>query len=273
MISVHTKVTVKLIPGVSSQRLTRGTSSEDRCSEAAFSALREEIRKRDHESCLGCGIPLHASEHSPSGGLDVHHLNANPHDNRKENLATLCALCHGVLHIGHFARRFGKGMRLIFCPELTQADLNLLTWVLGIVFCKTQGDCSEEEEEFKFTAEHVRERLLVRTTFPQDYFAREEHCHLFNQALSEKENIAFFATILGLLRDKNPLAYARREDWLGGLRVWYDPKQEQIFWDRSGGSLLERLVQNSAWQPGRHWVESWKIIARQFTEERSCTTN
>jgi 5-methylcytosine-specific restriction endonuclease McrA len=34
---------------------------------------------------------------SPSG-LHVHHLNGNPADNRPDNLITLCAHCHMLMH-------------------------------------------------------------------------------------------------------------------------------------------------------------------------------
>ena len=56
--------------------------------------LREEIRKRDNNSCQLCGATS-----NPSGyELNVHHIDLGKNDCRSENLVTLCIPCHIKLH-------------------------------------------------------------------------------------------------------------------------------------------------------------------------------
>ncbi len=55
--------------------------------------IRKEILERDDYTCQACGI---RSEKY----MEVHHINGDHTDNRPENLATLCPMCHAVFHVG-----------------------------------------------------------------------------------------------------------------------------------------------------------------------------
>jgi 5-methylcytosine-specific restriction endonuclease McrA len=56
--------------------------------------LREEIRQRDHNKCVICGMTK--KEHFKKYGrnLEVHHKNRNRKDCKKNNLFTTCKPCN-----------------------------------------------------------------------------------------------------------------------------------------------------------------------------------
>lgn len=49
--------------------------------------LKKQIKERDKNTCQIC--------HSTNKRLNVHHIDYNKHNNKKDNLITLCASCHG----------------------------------------------------------------------------------------------------------------------------------------------------------------------------------
>lgn len=51
--------------------------------------LRREIKIRDNNKCQNCG---------KDKADQIHHINENPSDNRKDNLELLCYDCHKLLH-------------------------------------------------------------------------------------------------------------------------------------------------------------------------------
>ena len=54
--------------------------------------LKEKIRKRDDYACQICNIKQNNKK------LDVHHIDENKKNNKKNNLISLCHYCHIVLH-------------------------------------------------------------------------------------------------------------------------------------------------------------------------------
>lgn len=51
--------------------------------------LRESIRDRDGRKCIICYVLENTQAH------DVHHIDYNKHNNKEQNLTTLCMSCHG----------------------------------------------------------------------------------------------------------------------------------------------------------------------------------
>ncbi|MCR4666945.1 MAG: hypothetical protein K5657_06590 [Desulfovibrio sp.] len=252
-----------LIPSVSDGSQSRLKRPLSRLDELGFLRAREERRKRDGYACQGCGIRLPKRD-GRIAGIEVHHRNGNPRDNREENLISLCPLCHALFHIGLFARRFGKSMRLIHCPELDQGDLTLLSWTSAILFKNAERNPSEAGERLAGKAGRLRGMLLARCRFPETYFQAPEDTALLNSLIMEEDSLAFFGSVLGRLKRRHRRVYVHRGEWLGGLRIYFDPKDRELFRDRGGADLLTVCLEEAEWQAGKNWGESWEAIGRQF---------
>lgn len=255
-----TETPLPLIMDIGKQEYARINDPKAKEADTHFAAVRKSILARDANTCQGCGILLATPDKTTGCGLDVHHRNGNPHDNNPDNLISLCPLCHGIFHIGYFARRFGRSMQLIYCPELTQNQCNLLSWSMAMAIWLAKQ--YPEPDQFSITnkVEIVLASLAARTQVPVDYFDKSAQTEALNASLREESTIAFFATLLGMLRSHEPKAYAEREKWLQGLRIFYNPKAPEPFTDRQGHSLLERLAALPGWQAGPLWVEHWCFI-------------
>ena len=92
------------------------TEEADRRFRAAKKALKETGGRK---ACLFCKWP---------GKLEVHHLNDDHDDNRPENLASICSLCHQCFHVG-LAGAQGRGI-IIWAPEWTQTQVNIMGRVI-----------------------------------------------------------------------------------------------------------------------------------------------
>ena len=245
-------------------RRTISLNDRNGLDEETFRAIKPAVLTRDQHTCQGCGIELLPFEDSPSGGLDVHHKNKRPNDNNEDNLISLCRLCHGIFHIGFFAREWQKGMLLIHCPECAQRDLNLLSWTMAIAFRKMH---TSSNKSIAYSFHRLLRTLKRRTQIDDSYFDNKEDTDRLNTLISQKPNIAFFGTLLGILRSRNPTAYADRARWLGGLRVFYDPTADKVFEDRRGHDLAAHLAETQAWQKGSGWAETWLSISNQCANE------
>jgi hypothetical protein len=62
----------------------------------SYGALRQQVLRRDGWRCQSCGT---------MSNLEVHHWEFRSHsgDDSQENLITLCATCHSVIHLGESA--------------------------------------------------------------------------------------------------------------------------------------------------------------------------
>ncbi len=93
-------------------RIHRGSSLD-----AKWRKLRNRILERDDYTCRACGIKSFKY-------MEVHHINGDHQDNREENLATLCPICHAVHHIG-ITGIHRRG--IIVVSRLPQVDIIRLT--------------------------------------------------------------------------------------------------------------------------------------------------
>ena len=91
------------------------------------------VLRRDGPACRGCGYAPGGGA-APASFLEAHRLDGghaghgpengpeNPENlENLENLALLCHACHGVFHVGE-----DPASAVIFCPWLTQAQVNLM---------------------------------------------------------------------------------------------------------------------------------------------------
>jgi hypothetical protein len=56
--------------------------------------LKEDVRNRDGRKCVECGAPEIELEYA----LSVHHIDCNKHNNKIDNLVSLCRKCHSKIH-------------------------------------------------------------------------------------------------------------------------------------------------------------------------------
>lgn len=88
-----------------------------------FKNIRQKILDRDKYACVYC--KFRSSKYQ-----EVHHLDDNHHNNKPQNLATVCPLCHQVHH-AWFAGHRGSGS-IVMLEGFTQGMLNQLVRMLWI---------------------------------------------------------------------------------------------------------------------------------------------
>ncbi|MBQ7585534.1 MAG: HNH endonuclease [Desulfovibrionaceae bacterium] len=253
-----------LILGTSPKQLSRKKHPLKREEEQEFELHRVLALKRDRYRCQGCGIEVD-EKNGHAQGLEVHHINYDPHCNQLDNLITLCPLCHGTQHLGFFGRRFAKVMQVIFCEELSQKELNLLSWTMAIVLYRTKDLLEPKALELKRKALDLRKILIEQQEFPDDFLAEAKGQEVWQKIRDSPEGrVVILARILALIRHKNPMFYKQREVWLKNVKVFYDPKAYESFQDNFGHNMVEALSKKIAWQPGENWVEAWFTIGKDL---------
>jgi hypothetical protein len=81
----------------------RSPSSLPRLNETKLWTNRNALLLRDRYKCRYCSF-----ESKPGrGGLHIHHVDRNPRNNRTNNLETVCAMCHLILHAGYASQVVG----------------------------------------------------------------------------------------------------------------------------------------------------------------------
>ena len=224
--------------GISQQANYRSNQKNLQTIQEEFEAIRHDILIRDQFFCQGCGL------HFPPSA---------------ENLVSLCPFCHGVQHIGIFSKRFGQAMTIIYCPELQQNELNLLSWVMAAALSLTKKPNNSWEFAIKQRCLHIRNALLARRSFPTSFFAKSDDVMLFTPKV--------FSGILSCLRNRDPKAYATRAQWLKNVKIFYDPQNYDSFTDRKKANIVQRLTKDSAWQPGDTWAETWAFMAQNILKK------
>lgn len=236
----------KIIPGYKdSPTLARKDNPNSAEANADFEDIRGKARKRDAYQCQGCGLKTNQAK----SFLHVHHIDFNHEHNILENFVTLCTLCHGVLHLGNSARKY-PNMRLVWLPEISQADLNLLTWATGIAIKREEG------KKIPKCASKLAE-LIVKRPFPANWPGKDGN-EIFKKLMLEEKtsnSVAAFCNLLAKINHADAKIYAQREKWLGGLRIFYDPRHEAF-------QTMDELetYSISGWEKGDGWEDSWQEI-------------
>lgn len=249
----------KIIPGFSTGR-PRKDNPNAAAADAEFKDLREKALRRDKYCCLGCGMKVETGAKGESW-LHVHHIDFNHEHNELDNYATLCSFCHGVLHLGfETEKKFpGNAMRVVWLPEITQAELNLLSWTLAIAIHRG-GDAEGLPSDAKKMAQ-----AIIKRQFPAAWPGTAGAEVFKKRMLGDAENpCRFLCELLAGVRKADARLYDNRETWLSGLRVFYDPAHERIQDMKEVAAYSEAGV----WSPGETWEETWKSVAAQYQEKR-----
>ncbi|KGT54018.1 type IV secretion protein DotN [Xanthomonas citri pv. fuscans] len=97
------------------RKLWRKDDEHADVADSAFAAIRTEVLRRDHHTCVFCGF-------SAAKYQEVHHKDDDHTNNAYDNLITVCNVCHQVHHLGMCAMRNGGFIAAV--PELTQTEIN-----------------------------------------------------------------------------------------------------------------------------------------------------
>lgn len=109
-----------LAPSFISPSLWRSPKERAMLGGAAWKRVRARILDRDDYRCVYCG-------YTSTTGLEVNHISGNSRDDREENLETVCALCHRVLHAGRSAAIYGS-LLLFARAAVDQNTTQRLCW-------------------------------------------------------------------------------------------------------------------------------------------------
>lgn len=154
----------------------------------SFSEFSERILKRDNFTCQFCGFQAKDFQ-------EVINIDNNYQNNKAKNMATSCVFCtqcHFVESIG--VGDYGGG-RLIYLPEISQAELNSLCHVL---FCAVTNDTG-----YKATAQSIYRNLRFRAQAVENEFG---------EGMSQPNK-------LGQMLIEMNVEQAKRDKILAGLRI------------------------------------------------------
>jgi len=110
----------KLAPSFIPPALWRSAADRALLSGADWKRARARILERDGRRCVYC-------DYAAERGLEVNHISGNSRDDRAENLETVCALCHRVLHAGRSAAVHGS-LLLFARAAVDQNTIQRLCW-------------------------------------------------------------------------------------------------------------------------------------------------
>ncbi len=241
----------------------RHEDMETQEADAEYAGVREMVLRRDRWTCQACGCQADPGPQGSGGGLEVHHLDGRHGNNDPRNLATLCPLCHGILHIGFTARR--KPGRFIWLPEASQADLNLLVHAVAVARLRLQAMEEGTSRPFPSEAERVEvERLKEQLeTLHRDLGSLglaegvlvdpETGCDL--RELLEHDPAALGSALAELVREPQGLDFEALHKGLAGLRWLYQPQAD---------TAARSFQTSQAWLDGKDWMGLWRREARRI---------
>lgn len=137
--------------------------------------------------CCFCGLHLSGME-----DFEVHHIDHDHRNDRLENLAPICELCHAVLHIDLVSSKWPEDSgTIILLPEMSQVELNN---VMQATFWSMALDEAEGGPWQQANPHGMYARLVARSSGLEQVF----------EGLSEPRALA------RVLSGMSDAAYARR---------------------------------------------------------------
>lgn len=176
-------------------------------------SLYNSIFQRDNYTCYYCGFQSDRYQ-------EVHHLDHNHENNDPSNLVTVCPLCHQNHHLN--LADLHKGATLIWCPNLTQQEINDFCRLLFILeHMNTTHDNKHYIVKRAFTS-FYEEYFKKGEAKLEEYFRGASNCGLMGQILLDKKK-------------NNPNEYAMRESWLGNIKMLHTRSRfyiQSIYWSK-----------------------------------------
>lgn len=236
---------------------TRGTARDPR-----FAALRH-----DDWTCQGCGCRSSPCDEDLWAGLEVHHKDDNPDNQTLANLATLCPLCHGLMHCDLMLEQGLLPGRFLWSERIPQRFLTLYVHVRAVVDVRCarlaeQGIVhahearSTEEERMLRIRERCEEvdRALARCTLAGVTLTLRGRRYDLAEVLDGRE--AALGLVLGrLVRTGSREERARAAARLRPLRWLCD-------WRRHPKARV--YAQSEVWGSASEWAGQWLAETRRL---------
>lgn len=170
--------------------------------DAEFQMVRKKVLERDDYTCRLCGFKA-------AKWQEVHHVNDDHSDNRKENLWTVCSYCHMCQHIGLAGRN--EEAVLVWMPEISQAQLHHI--VRTIQVAKRWSDTATK-------ARAVRQETVKQAKKFEDgaaaLMSKLRERELVAHERLGTSNLLDLANIMLVMDDAQ---YERRGEFLHGYRM------------------------------------------------------
>lgn len=183
------------------------TSRKDKSAEQSRKAVM--AQGRFGRRCFYCDFKFGSSEDYELSHLDGDHTNA-----ANENLVPACELCHCSLHLDLLSRKWPDAIgKIIFLPELTQAELNNLLQAMfyGMAMQVANADGMTQLEGIH--PHTIYMRLLDR--------ARQIEQNSLGEVVRPELSSPF--VVSRLLADMSDEDYAKRGELLIGARYLPEP--------------------------------------------------
>lgn len=251
----------ELVPGVKRRRSRRrdpSAASADR----AFETVRGEILHRDRMTCQACGFASVGSRERPSGGLEVHHIDDDHTNNRKENLITLCPFCHMVFTLGRRGAVFVAD--IIWFPDIEQRTINRLAHEVAFLLWVRQSLLRGDEEVRIWLEgeEQVFDRVFDRAVERWRMLQTMGRSRLYSVFPDEQIGFTKPDLLYMLLVSCPAQEYEQRRSVLGGVRLL--PKI-----DHESFSGLIDYWSRAVWiQKGR--ASQWKQFLGEAPADNTC---
>lgn len=145
-----TERVLKLVASPNSWRLYSARKAD-----ARFKSFESKVLQRDSYSCQYCSFQAKFYQ-------DIINADGNYTNNRLENLTTACPFCAQCFFIESVGVGGYGGGTLIFLPEMSQAELNILCHVL---FCAITNDTG-----YKTSAQDIYRSFKLRSQLVEQKF-------------------------------------------------------------------------------------------------------
>lgn len=113
-----------------------------RKADKGFASFADKVFARDNHTCQYCGFQAQAA-------LDVVNADGNFHNNKLGNLVTACPLCTQCFFLESVGMGEFGGGQLIYCPQMSQAELNGLCHVLFASIANNTSFAAEARDLYR----------------------------------------------------------------------------------------------------------------------------